>query len=360
MADAGPFPFTIEQLSGSQTTVTLEQSDAPEGTPYETAGWDEGGEMKLADEEGTYLVGRKLPLFHALQWRNLPRVVRGRLRDWKWGDDGHSDRMQEALIRVAMEFRPVEVTWGKKSFRGIMRKPKFGNEGDGSLTYELTFIVSEVSSNPQQDTAQRQATARRDAASDIAAQIRAMIADIQTKTSAIVTALRSADRTIDAALAIADAACEDVQIGASALEASTLGRGRRIVDTATRLIGQVDTAQRKVRDVQRIFADPSSLFQGISGRQFTLDQSADASLNWDDTSAATMVDLNTIQDMLRAMAAQARAQSSASNGKTYRVSQGDTPESIAADAIGNRSRVEDLGLSQEDCRPGRLIKLPVS
>lgn len=352
-----PLPlFIIEQGPGG-VTITLEKDDAPHGQARDEVAWEEGGELKLGEEGGTYYPGRKRPTYHVMQWRDTARVYHGALRDKFWGESdtktgaGHATGIRDAILLLAQRGNLCRVTWGKEAFLGLLVKPHFKREDVGDIGYELTFLVAEITGLEQADPNQKENPRIAGRLTDLP---ESMKSDIAARRAAFTDARMDVTRKTVLLRLIDDvtSALDAVQTAAGQVETATIGRGRSALSVVQRLIAKVADTQARVKLLY------TSLQSFDASVESTGHSARDTFSLWG-AQADTQVTLLDIFAELRKMRAEAMARVQ-TNARIYRVRPGDTLEGIAASQLGSRARAGDLGVAARDLVPGQLIQLPLN
>lgn len=346
MMDAQPSAIVIEEVGvPDPIRITLEGDDLPEGSPREQTAWEEGGIVKLGDDEGTYYPGRTEPDYFVLQVRQRPRVLKGSFRDSQWGESGRARRMEEALERMRQRANPLSIAWELEFFDGFLQEAKFGVEGPGDITYELTLLVSSVAASNQTARETKPTPTSDDVASllDDLAALKARLA-----AAALAATVRLSLLTLFGAVEQALADCADA---VALAETATAGVASQVASYA----GRVVAAARDVRDRATELRD-------VVGALHVTDL-LDAATSTDEAQFAEvqadmLAEMTALRDTMRTLAVATLDQ--VSQSRIYQVRPGDTLDSVALSQLGDRGRAGDLGLTpaQLAARVGQYIRLP--
>jgi hypothetical protein len=338
MADS--LVFVIEEAAGSNPIrVELKDHDLPFGRPRKGGAFDFGGPVNVED---ILLDGRSTPIIHTKQADQHPTIVKGHLRDRFGGVIGHARDQMEQLERIRRRMRVVRLSIARYSWTAFLREAKFPFEGESDFPYELTFrVLKGVSAS------QRRTLPKLTAPADMMARARTLL--ISSQAAFLVLALTRVSRA-EAALAFdkAVAAVAEAEIAAHSYE-QVSGRGEK---ESAALVARCQDAKTKcdalITTVQSV--TPSTLIRADAGSS-----SACLSAQATTVNAANDVkaDLRTIQQAARERVRKAT--------RLYRVSMGDTAESIALDKLGSGGRAAELGLRPGDLdKPGKYIRIPVA
>lgn len=155
-----PSPDSIRftEVSGQHRSITLFGTTAPHGHVRASAAFDLGGEVRRSLH---YEPGTDEPTVHVMGINQRDLVVHGHIRQSLLSQivstvagtatTGSTD-LQEVSTEDAYELvQQIEsiraaggllrIVWGQVVRTGLLRETKFGVEGDGEFTYELTFDV---------------------------------------------------------------------------------------------------------------------------------------------------------------------------------------------------------------------------
>lgn len=313
--------------------VELDQDDAPYGHPQDFAAFESGGEHV---HKRVKLPGRRAPLYHSLFVEDEPMVVRGAFRDYLMGA-GHAKALRAKIEKVRERFNVLRITWGSEQWEGLLHRTRFGHEGDGHITYELTFSIAlppnaTAGAVPTRPTSEAEALDR-------------VLADLKKRPSPPAFA-RDFASTLAAGLAAVEESLASMSDAAYALEVAQ-GDVFREVRRVTSLNAQVQQAAQRVgRVLETTDANMAGTVTGI----------ADI-VSWTTWTLPVLGLLRTTQDAARTAAVTARQRVVATQ-RLYRVRPGDTLESIARAELGDASRAGALGVAQGQLVPGAILRLP--
>jgi len=349
MADLTHPPLSIHEQGGPSVAIVLEEHDAPHGQARAETAWQEGGELKLGDDEGSYFPGRSQPTYFPLYWKPAPRSVHGAFRDSLWGEKGHSKKLCDDLEALAKRGNLVNVYWGDESFLGLLKKVQLDREDEGDYKYELTFLVAEVGGQETTDSAQAENPRTSEPLTDVIGQLEAQRAEMAAKLAALRIEATTYDAIITAQQAV-ESAFLPVTEGARALELSTVGKGRQLVGLAQRLDARCAEAQAAVVNL-------AVQVQALDAAAVAIDRNASAVVGIMGVQADVSLTLLYMRSRLRQIRAEAlgRVQESAI---LYRVKPGDTLTDIAGEQLGSRAKGYDLGVRDSELVDGALIQLP--
>lgn len=334
--------------------LRLVGDDLPHGFPREQAVLESGGQTRLGDQEGTYIPGRKAPIFHVLNDKQRPIVLKGAFRDSLAAqrlDNAvrHARDMRDLCERIRRRANLVEVIWGDDTRICFFDDGKYGEESEFDITYELHLLVA-VGPQGTAPTQSSTSAPTRSSAADIAAQMQQDIAAQQAAMAQL--ALQSAFKTnvlqqvndLAGAIDVASAAAND-------LEALSVGNGLAVATAVRRVIAAAQIALAK----KTTLAATLAVTHANDAMVFA---TADATTAWQSVAFSLGDLLNAIADQLRSMRAQALQRLGVTT-KLYRVQATDTLESIAQTQLGSRMRVNDLGIAASDLVPGRYVRIPL-
>ena len=332
--------------------ITLTGDDLPKGGQRDEALWQEGGDVKVgSDPKGVWLPGRKKPIFFALYADETQRKIKGRLGDHFHGVDGYADGIKNQCERLRKRMNIVRVTWAGREFRGMLVNATWDIEGPHDLTYELTFSVGEVAEGGSPERL-RAKDPNDTADSNMVTQLRADLEARRAEVLAlslqqqVVVQLTTAFTQLDSVMADAESALRIV-------EAGTLGKANRIMQSINRAISSAGAVQDQAKRLADYFKDksPSDLLDASAVNKLG------ASMRTEAVSRDTVEATKAIRDAMRS----ARVQQTAllrKSSRIYVVQEGDTAATIAQMVLGNRARAEELGVTQRDLVPGRKLRLP--
>lgn len=313
--------------------VELDQDDAPYGHPQDFAAFESGGEHV---HKRVKLPGRREPIYHSLYVDDDPLTVRGAFRDYLMGA-GHAEGMRRRIEKVRERFNLLRITWGGSQWEGLLHRTKFGHEGDGHLSYELTFTIA----LPPAITGTAVRTENRGDADAL----ERVLADLKKRPLPPAFA-RDFASTLDAGLAAVENAIAMMSDAALALEVAQ-GNVARQVSRVTSLNAQV---QQLSQQTSRVLESTGALGAGIvTGIADTV--------AWTTWALPLIATLRTAQATARSVAHTARQRVVATQ-RLYRVKPGDTLESIARAELGDASRAGDLGATPAQLQPGTILRLP--
>jgi nucleoid-associated protein YgaU len=336
-----PDRVTLAELNVSDAlTVVLEDVDLPFGREGATAAFESGGKLI---KERIDLPGRTQPIFHILAAPERPLTMRGTFRDSLAQRAGHARAMRAQLYKLYRRANLLKLTWAGDERVVLLDEPKFGEESQHAISWELTF---EVALGPD-DTAAADAPAQTTTSGqgDLVQALTAQLAARRAQMAALALARAPKTSVLDA-FDQATAALDTVAREARALEAATgalTGPIRRVLGVAHQAQGLVTTLRGQLRTVVT--------------RTDLLAQDAAALTAWSVASFGLESDLLDADILLQALLAATRRRLYRAT-RLYRVRPGDTLEDIARRALGSAARVAALGLRPEDLVPGRYIRIP--
>jgi len=330
-------------------SIVLEKDDAPHGQARDEVGFEQGGELRLGDQEGTYYPGRSQPTHFVQQFRPTPPSFHGALRDSLWGEAGHSQKIVDAILAVAGRGRYCTVFWGDYSFVGLLVRPKLEREDEADWRYELGFVVSTIAGTEQQDDAQRSTARTTEVLTDIVAGLqadmaaqRATLEALQIEATTRLSVLKAQDAVEVSLLA--------VQQAAKSIEAATVGQGKQAVALVKRVDSECAAAMAACKELAQSFG------QLQSSAALTVKNSG-AAVQFYGVQSDVAIAMLYCRSRLRQMRGEVAARLQ-KNSQVHRVAPGETLEDIAAQRLGSRGRAAELGLTDRDVVPGQLLELP--
>jgi len=346
-------PLVIEEINvPDPLRVELRDDDLPHGEQRELSAWEEGGELKLAEDEGTYLLGTGLgsgdPIYHVLSHKFHPRVMRGHLRDHLWGEPGHADSIIAQLEQLKLRASQVRVTWRRTGFTGLLKGTKFGREDEGQFAYELTFLVAMVDGL---DDAVFVEPPYADAGVDLVEELRTELATVRAEQEALRLRVEARAALVSAWTQL-ESALTDTATAAATLDSQATPSGQRGLQSVQRVATTAQTAGQLARAL-------AALSQSLPANVAIYGTGSFELSGWAESQASTVASCRRARDIMGEVTRQARDRI-AQASRLYRVQPGDTLDSVALSVYGSRGRALDLGLTQAQIteREGRVIRVP--
>jgi len=315
--------------------LRLEAEDLPHGYPREMSAWEEGGEQKLGDAEGTLLPGRLSPIFQVLNSAFRPRVLRGAWRDHFWAETGRAKRMRDSFEQMRLRGNLVLVDWDLDGFTGLLKETRFGIEGPSDIVYELTFLVATPFFFEQQSAAAD--VPYENAGADLVAQL---LADAE--------ALRAEEAALAMTATLTEylapkwdglvTALESAQEAVTLLQSGTIGVAQQARNAVQRTLAAASEASDAARALSEAF-NGAEVGAAVT-RASVVNQAQFAAHQADAIDMAA-----TISDAMRSVQQQARS-ALRETSRLYLVQDGDTLDGVALSVYQDRSRAQDLGLTQ--------------
>lgn len=323
--------------------VELRADDMPEGFPEDAAGFEMGGELL---RKRVKLPGRREPTYHVMNVDDEPLVVKGKLTDYRMGE-GHARGVRNAIETMRARANLLHITWADEQWTGLLVKALFGVQGEGHITYELTFDVA-VSPDADVTILEGEPLPDSDAVDRVLAQIRARPAVPPAMPPTLA-------QRFGAAMAAVEGGMAKLEDGMRKLEVVR----DNVVGAANRVLAIGARVQQDVRAAQDIVTGTSNSLRDIAASPLGV-------YEWARTTPDVMTQWATIQAQhwasLQDAAGTARGCCAAAHkrkfGATqlYRVKTGDTADSIARMKLGDAGRAGEL--SGVRLVPGKLVRLP--
>jgi hypothetical protein len=322
----------------SPREVVLDGDDMPYGEERGSAAFESGGKLV---RERIDLPGRDAPIFHVHASPERPMVLKGAFRDWLTST-GHARVMRDALLALWRRANLLRLVWGDQERDVLLDEPKFGEESEHSITYELTFEVATAPDSLSFEAAPPETAASTlvDVLKERLAARRAAMARVGLER----TLLQSILAGVDAVLGGLDTLQREVS-GLDRTVGDLGARVRRVTGIADRVRQLADAPQRLLRQL-------------ALQRALTVARAEDIAAGWK-AQFDCVLTLDDVLDGMRTVRAEARRRERAAD-RLYRVKPGDTLESIAGALLGGAARAGELGLRADELTPGRLVRLPGS
>lgn len=330
--------FILEELDvPDPLRVELDGDDMPYAEERGSAAFESGGKLV---KERIDLPGRTRPIFHVHAAPERPLTIKGAFRDW-FHASGHARAQRDRLLEIWRRANLLRITWGDEERRGLLDEPKFGEESEHSITYELTFEIAETAATMGFDQAPEAVTPLESLASALRARLarrRAELAALALERNLLQTILGAVDSVVGA--------MADVEREVAGLDRVVGNVGARV----RRVTGVLQRAQNVLLTAQRLIGKVKT------ETDLTTRSATDVVDAWK-TRAEAGVLLLDLADTLRTLRQRAIARER-QGLRLYRVKPGDTLESIAQRALGSAARSAELGLRPDELTPGRLVRLP--
>lgn len=335
----------IEEIGPSPPLrVELLDTDLPFGRVRQISAYETGGTTELPGEDGIHLPSSGRVVFQPLFIKRRPLVIRGAFRDSQKATKGHAKDMRNQLKLVQSRANIVRILIlnnldgvNNEEYQGFLKDTKFGEEGPGDITYELSFSIAVDSEATQEKVTLPTPKDNSDA-----------VRQMQEEVSGIGSSLAFA-------------------IPLAKLIVATLIVG---VDKAlASLLSDLEFAARGIASTRLAAIDTSAAVASaeLAGLRTAMLELSPSSLRTPNNSAAltalavdrfnSLVTILHIQGGLRDIR-RGVALASRRVVRLYQVRDGDTLESIAQSQLGSRARAGDLGIQEYDLKPGSVIRIP--